>query len=164
MRQLGPKHPKPSGDVMTEVTEKTLDRYEPMDWEKYLSATVHIVSIFTPLWGPLIGWVWQRKKSPFVASHCWQALMETIVLNACLLGAALISLSFSAYRLWGYWQNNWEGFNIWEFLIRFAIGWIIVAILGVVTTVFSVLQAWRAYKGQWPGKKINPPLPQERGL
>lgn len=149
---------------MNEVTEKTLERYSPETWEKGLAAVAHIVSIFTPLWGPLIGWVALRKKSRYVSTHCYQALMETIALNICLFTAALISLCFSLYRVWGYWQNNWEGFNIWEFLLRFAIGWIIVAILGVITTIISVVQAWRAYQGEWPGKKTSQPLPQDRGL
>lgn len=123
--------------------------------ERRLAAAVHIVSIFAPLWGPLIAWVWQRGKSKFVASHSLQALLETIVLNVCLFTAGLASFIFTLWRLWGYSQNNWEGFNIWEFLIRAGIGWLLVLLLGIVTTIYSIRQAWQALQGQWP-KRFRP--------
>lgn len=129
---------------------------EPESKEKTWAAVVHAASIVSPLWGPLIGWgIFRTGNMKFVAAHAWAALVEFIVLKACLLVAAIISLGFSVRSLYISYQNNWEGFSIWPFLIKFGITWLALLVLGLITTMISIRQAYLAYNGQWPNREMK---------
>ena len=137
---------------------------EPERNERTWAAVVHGASIVSPLWGPLIGWGIFRWKMPFAAAHAWAALVEFIVLKACLLLVAIISFSYSVVKLIGYAQNNWEGFEIWPFLLRAGAWLLVLALLGAITTILSVRQAYLAYNGNWPKREMKKANRRQRAL
>jgi hypothetical protein len=131
---------------------------QPESWERGAAAAIHIISIPAPLWGPLLAGLIMKSRSRYAEVHAWKALREHIILSACLLVWGTGSLIFTLTRLYGHWQNDWATFNPWEFLIRFAIGWIILTILTGIVTVLSVIQAWGAWQGSWPKNEIKKAL------
>ena len=114
------------------------------------AAAVHIASIPWPLIGPFVGWLLFRKRSAFVAAHAKQALFETIILNLGLFVVGLASFTYTVTRIVHYAQTNWQDFSWQEFLIRFLVGWILLALLGLFNLVWSVKQAWDAWRGKVP--------------
>lgn len=125
------------------------------DGERKLAALVHVGSIFGPLWVPLIAWFWQRRKSEYVAAHAWQAIRDLLFLNVILVTIGLISLVMTITSINQHYQEGWENFSIWPVLVKFAVVWIIVAILGLINTVQSVIQAMKALRGDWPRHSIR---------
>jgi hypothetical protein len=123
---------------------------EPTKSERTTAARMHVGSVFAPILAPAVGYAVSPHRSPFVAAHSLRAVKEWLVLNVCLLVAAIASISYTAYRLWDLYQKDWQGFSITEFLLRFLIGYVLLAILGFVTMLVSFRQAWRAYRGDWP--------------
>ncbi|MCW5939541.1 MAG: DUF4870 domain-containing protein [Fimbriimonadaceae bacterium] len=119
--------------------------------ERRWAAAVHVSSVFWPLIGPLVGWVLGRERA-FVAAHARRALFETLWLQGLLCLGGLVSLIYTATRLMDYAKSGWESVNWWEFVLRFAVGFVIVVLLQALNTVLSVRQAWRAWHGHWPGK------------
>lgn len=120
--------------------------------DRSLAAGVHVASIIWPLLGPVIGWVVFRGK-PFVAAHAKQALLETLVLKVGLFVAFVASTVYTVTRIVHFVQTNWVDFTWQEFLLRFVVGWIVLALLGFFNTVMSVVQAIRAFQGRWPSKR-----------
>jgi uncharacterized Tic20 family protein len=118
--------------------------------DRALGAAVHVSSVFWPLLGPLVGWALFRKSKPFVTAHAKQALFETVFLNVALLLALVASTTYTVFRIVHFVQTNWVDFNLAEFIVRFLVGWIALAVLQFANTVFSVFQAWKAWKGTWP--------------
>jgi len=118
--------------------------------DRMLGAGVHVSSIFWPLLGPLVGWLVFRKQKPYVAAHARQALFETIVLNVGLFLALIASTAYTLVRINHFVQTNWVDFTWQEFLVRFLIGWILLALLQLANTVFSIIQAIGALNGRWP--------------
>lgn len=127
----------------------------PTQSERNLAALMHIVSLFAPLWGPLIGGIAARGRSRYVEVHSWKALKEYFLLTLGYLIYGGISITVSLVRLYHYWQNNWENFNWMEILLRFAIGWVFLLILGGILLVLNVIQAYKAWKGEWPKAEIR---------
>lgn len=122
----------------------------PEQADRGLAALVHVSSVFWPILGPLIGWAVFAKSKPYVAAHGRQALFETLILNLALFVAGLCSLIYTITRIVHFIQTNWVDFTWQEFVVRFLLGWIALALLGLVNTVVSILQAYRAWKGHWP--------------
>jgi len=129
----------------------------PDDHERYLAATMHVCTIFFPLLAPAVGYV-VSGKSKFLRAHSYQAIFETIALNVALFLLGAVSLTYTVITLWHYYQVHWEGFSIWPMLIRFAVGWILLALLELVNTIYSVFQAARALKGEWPKRELRKPI------
>lgn len=127
----------------------------PTQTERGLAALVHVISLFAPLWGPLIGGVVARGRSRYVEVHSWKALKEYFILTLGYFVYGAISITISLVRLYNYWQNNWENFNWMEILLRFAIGWLILLILAGILLVLNVIQAYKAWKGEWPKAEIK---------
>lgn len=123
--------------------------------DRALAAGIHIISIPAPLWGPLIAGFVMRGKSQYAEAHAWKALKEYIVLSACLLAWGLVSFTWSAIRIYQAWQNDWQGFNWWELLGRFALGWVLFFTLAAVTFTLSLIQAWQAWRGNWPKSAVK---------
>lgn len=123
---------------------------KPTDSERALAAAVHIGSIFSPILLPAISYAVTRSKKGFVSAHARQSLVETLVLKVFLFVAFVCSASYTAYRLWNYYQNDWQGFEWQEFLVRFIVGWIALAILEIINLIVSIRQAIRAFAGKWP--------------
>jgi len=137
---------------------------EPERKDTVLGAAVHIVSIFSPLWGPLIGWAIFRGTRKFVAAHAWSALAEFILLKAALLAAGLISFGFTIASLVNHYNNQWKDFSWWPILTKLALTWIALLILGAITTVLSVRQALRAYNGHWPASHVRKARKSQKSL
>lgn len=112
-------------------------------------------SIFWPIIGPLVGWVVFQRSKPFVASHAKQALLEVIVLNVLLFTAGLASLTYTIFRIAHFVQTQWKDFQWQEFVIRFIVGFVLLAILQLVNIIVSLNQARKAYRGDWP-KRFRP--------
>jgi len=141
--------------LISETNSETLRAPpSPTDHERHFAAAMHICTIFFPLVAPVVGYA-VSGKSRFLRSHSYQAIFETIILNVTLFVLGAASVVYTAITLWHYYQVHWEGFSIWPMLIRFAVGWILLAILEVVNTIYSILQATRALRGEWPRHEIR---------
>ncbi len=117
--------------------------------EKRLAALMHLSTIPAPIWGPLVGMA-IAGKSGYVRSHALQALYETILLNI-LLGIAMVcSLLYSLLRLWYHYQTDWVNFSWTEFLLRFAIGWLLLGLLALINAFQAIRAASKAHAGEWP--------------
>ena len=114
-----------------------------------MAAIMHLATIPAPIWGPLVG-IAVAGKSRYVRAHALRALYETLLLNV-LLGIAMIcSLAYSISRLWYHYQTDWVNFSWTEFLLRFAVGWLILGLLAFVNMVQAVRAASKANAGVWP--------------
>ena len=118
--------------------------------DRILGASVHVSSIFWPLLGPLVGWLAFRKQKPYVAAHARQALLETALLSVGLFLALVASTAYTVVRISHFIQTNWADFTWQEFIFRFLAGWILLAVLELANTFFSIVQAVGALNGRWP--------------
>lgn len=123
--------------------------YTPTRTEGTAAASVHGASIFFPFVAPIVGLV-LAGRSEFVRSHSMQALKEAILAKVLVLMAVLASACFTLYRLFTLYLNDWKGVSVGEFLFRAVIGWTVLWLFALITNVFSVRQAVRAYRGEWP--------------
>ena len=98
-----------------------MEATEVTQGDRTTAAAMHVGSIFAPVLVPAVSYVAFRRSSRFVAAHSLQALYETFALNLLLLVVGIASLSYTAVRLYGYYQNDWQDFSIWEFLVRFGL-------------------------------------------
>ncbi|MBS1714144.1 MAG: DUF4870 domain-containing protein [Armatimonadetes bacterium] len=135
---------------MTVVPDAPTPTDLPTPFDRGWAAAVHVASIPWPLIGPLVGWALFHRKSRYVASHAKQALLETIVLNLGLFIVGLASFCYTVVRVVHYFQTNWADFSWQEFLVRFLVGWILLALLQVFNVVWSVKQAVDAWRGKLP--------------
>jgi uncharacterized Tic20 family protein len=135
---------------------------EPHKRETLMGAAVHIISIFSPLWGPLIAWALFRNSLRFVAAHAWSALVEFILLKAALLVAGGISLGFTIASLIHHSQTNWKDFSWAPIITKVVITCLILLILGGITTILSLRQALLAYNGHWPPRDVKKAQRAER--
>ncbi len=119
------------------------------------AAAIHVGSIFSPILLPAIAYVVTRQRGGFVNAHARQSLIEALVLKSLLFFAFLCSATYTAYRLWNYYQNDWQGFEWSEFLVRFIVGWITLFILEAINFFVSVRQALRAFAGKWPRREAR---------
>lgn len=133
----------------------------PTNNERYFAGGMHVASIFFPILAPAIVFA-LSGNSKFIKSHSYQAIFETVALKVLVFLAGAISLTYTAVRLWTFYQNNWEGFSLWPMLARFAIGWIILALLEVANTIVSIRQAYHAVLGNWPKREIRKAVKQSR--
>lgn len=117
---------------------------------------MHVGSLFAPILAPVAVYAVNRNRSQFVASHAMKAIKEWLVLKVALLAAAIVSLTYTIVRLINLYKNDWQGFSIWEFLIRFAIGYLVLTILGAITALITCVQAVQAWRGMWPrGARVS---------
>ena len=109
---------------------------------------MHVGSILAPIVAPVACYVISFRRSSFVSAHSLKAMKEWLVLNLTLLLVGVCSISYTIYRLVDLYHKDWKGFSIWEFFLRFAVGYVLFAILGFVTAVISIRQAIKAYRGE----------------
>jgi len=114
-----------------------------------LAAGAHLSGIFFPLLGPLAFCLFCRKDR-YVGYHALHALIGTLLLNLFLFTVGAISLAFSVASLWNHYQNGWKDFSLWQVLIKSAVTWIILALIGLANTALNLFQAWGAYQGKLP--------------
>lgn len=120
------------------------------DADRNLAAAMHVGSIFAPFVVPALVWAVKGRQSKFVGAHARSALVDAIVFNVLLAAMMVASFVYSLIRLWNLYQNDWQGFDWQQFVIRFLVGWIILGLLALVNTAISLRQAYRAYHGRWP--------------
>jgi hypothetical protein len=124
--------------------------------ERRLAAAVHVGSIAAPIVVPGVAWV-IGQRSPFIKGHAQKALIDFLLLKVALFVAIVASSIYTISRLITLYQNDWKGFDVTEFLIRFVVGWALLAILGAITTICSLREAWQAYNGKWPRRFAKRP-------
>jgi uncharacterized membrane protein len=117
--------------------------------ERRLAAAMHLCTIPAPFVAPAVALVVARK-SDYLKAHAWQSLKEFIVWKLALVLLLALSLSYSVSRIWHHYQSDWSEFSIWEFLLRFAAGWLFLTVLGGINTVQAVVAAHKAHCGTWP--------------
>jgi len=126
----------------------------PQKSEKTGAAVVHVADIFFPIVAPSIAWFVTRKKSDYIASHARQAIVEALWLKLFLGIAIAVSLTFTVLHVVELWQGGVENIDwwpeIWKAVLKFAISWILMTILGFINSIMSILQAVKAYQGEWP--------------
>ena len=122
--------------------------------ERFGGAAVHAGAIFAPILFPIGAMLFTRKKSEYVYSHARQSLVETLWLNVFLGIAIVVSLSFTVAHFWELYQGGFEGVNWWVELGKAAgkvlISYILMWILGFFNMIVSILQALKAFQGEWP--------------
>lgn len=114
-----------------------------------MAAVMHLASIPAPFVSPMVGLI-LFKNSRYVCAHSFQALYEAAALKALLVIATICSLAYTLTQLWHHYQTDWQDWNWTTFLLRIAIGWILVTILGFITTIQAVVAAGKAHSGSWP--------------
>lgn len=156
MSETGKDLIKPVEKAFASLGEK--DAQDLTSGEKGFAAAVHLVGIFAPLWGPLVAFFVAKGRSRYVEAHAWKALKEYFILTLAYFIYGAFSLTWLAIRLYQHWQENWVNFDWVPFLLRFAIGWVIFFILGIVLLILNIFQAYHAWQGKWPkaeAKKLS---------
>ena len=91
--------------------------------EKLWSTLVHIAGIFIGVISPLIGYLVLKDRGPFVRAHTQSALNFQITMTIAIVVGAITSLLL--------------------------IGFLILAAVGVVILVFSIIAAVKANNGEY---------------
>ncbi|MCH8977646.1 MAG: DUF4870 domain-containing protein [Armatimonadetes bacterium] len=137
-----------------DVPRSAIALREPGASDRLGGALVHVGAIFAPILFPIGAMLFTRKKKDYVYAHARQSLVETIWLNVFLGIAIVTSLSFTAAHILELYQGGVQNIDWWKELlnagIKFAISYILMALLGFFNTIVSVLQAIKAYQGEWP--------------
>ncbi|MCR6095829.1 DUF4870 domain-containing protein [Salipaludibacillus agaradhaerens] len=90
--------------------------------DKTFAMLIYVLSFFSGLIGPLIIWLLKKNESEFIDAH----------------GKAYFNFLIS-YAIYG----------IISFLLIFIlIGFILIAIIGILTVVFTIIAAIKAYNGE----------------
>lgn len=137
-----------------------MENREPLDSNQLLSsektgaALAHVSGVFFPFFGPLVAFI-VGSKSPYVRYHALHALIGMLLLNVFLIAIGVISLSISLYNLWQQYQENFKNFEWWPIILKSAVTWIILALIGLTNTVVNIIQGIRAYGGQLPKKSLT---------
>lgn len=118
--------------------------------DKSFAAAVHLVGIFAPLWGPVIAVFLAKGRSRYVEAHAWKALKEYFILTLAYFIYGAFSITWLLIRLYQHWQENWVNFDWVPFVLRFAVGWVIFFLLGIILFVLNLFQAYHAWQGRWP--------------
>jgi len=125
--------------------------------ERQGAAAAHASGIFFPLLGPIVVFALGRN-SAYVRYHALHAFIGMLLLNIFLFTIGAISVGISIYNLWQHYQENFQNFDWWPVILKSAVTWIVFLLIGFANTVVNVVQAIRAYRGQWPGKGISTAL------
>ena len=110
----------------------------------------HLSVFFAPIILPLIVWLTQRGKSPYIARQGKQAFFWHLIVSGgsfvlLIVGYVIFFASFIS-------STNFDSTtSIPDFGGKFAIFfviWGIVLVLGIVNAVFGIIGAVRAFKGE----------------
>jgi hypothetical protein len=142
------------------------------DADKRWATLTHLATIPAPFIAPIVSLAIFRK-SRYVCAHALQALYEHLFLKIFLALALVCSFTYSLTRLWHHYQTDWKEFSWTEFLIRFVVGFLILALLELINAIQAVYAASKANKGVWPKNgrivrgilgKMHRPLPETTEL
>ncbi len=115
-----------------------------------LAGMAHLSVFFAPIILPLIVWLTQRGKSPYIARQGKQAFFWHLIVSGgsfvlLIVGYVIFFASFIS-------STNFDSTtSIPDFGGKFAIFfviWGIVLVLGIVNVVFGIIGAVRAFKGE----------------
>jgi len=90
--------------------------------EKLFAALIYVLSIFTPIIGPLVIWLIKKDQSAFVDYHGRQYFN--------------FAISYAVYGV------------IAGILVLVLIGTILLPILGIAAFIFTIIAAIKAYEGE----------------
>jgi len=122
--------------------------------ERSLAATAHLSGIFFPFLGPFCFWLF-AGKSRFVRFHSLHALVGTLLLNLLLFTLGAISIAISLASLYHSYQEGWQHFSIWQILLKSALTWLVIVLIGLANTIANVFQAKGALQGDLPQRGIT---------
>jgi uncharacterized Tic20 family protein len=111
-----------------------------------LAGLAHLSVFFAPIILPLIVWLTQRDKSPYIARQGKQAFFWHLIFSG---GSVVLVIIFYALFF-----KSFDSFNrasigdFGAFFGGFFIIWGIVLVLGIVDIVFGILGAVKAFKGE----------------
>lgn len=115
---------------------------------------MHLASIVAPFIAPAVaGMLWGR--SSFVAAHAHRAFVEAIWSKLLFVAIAAVSIGLSLWQAYGLYQRDFRDWSIWTMVIKFAVVWLIVTILGLINTAVGIRAAMAAYRGELPKTKAK---------
>lgn len=120
--------------------------------EKHIAAACHIGGIFFPYLAPIVGLAVSWKGSRFVRVHAMQGLFEAVFLSLFTVLVLAVSLAISLPGLLELLRTRGESFEwsmVWAALVKSAVVWAGLALVGLLYTVRSVLDAMQALRGEW---------------
>jgi uncharacterized protein len=111
-----------------------------------LAGLAHLSVFFAPIILPLIVWLTQRDKSPYIARQGKQAFFWHLIFSgsSVVLVIVFYTLFFKSFASFN--QDNFGNFG--AFFGGFIIIWGIVIVLGIVDIVFGILGAVKAFRGE----------------
>lgn len=122
--------------------------------ERNLAAMAHLSGIFFPFLGPFCFWLF-AAQSRFVRFHSLHALVGALLLNLLLFTLGAISITLSLVSLYRNYQEGWQHFNIWQVLLKSAVTWLVIALIGLANTIANVFQARGAFQGDTPQRGLT---------
>ncbi|CAN5581472.1 hypothetical protein BH11ARM2_BH11ARM2_21190 [soil metagenome] len=115
--------------------------------DRTTAASAHLSGIFFPFVGPTVVFAISRRSNPFAAYHAVHAILGEIVTKAILFVLGVISLSYSAWTLYGHYQEHFAHWS-WSFSLgKMAVTWAAFAVFGLFNTLGALRAAHRAYRG-----------------
>ncbi len=127
----------------------------PNDRERQVATAIHVAGIFAPLWLPIVAYFIARPKSEFVAAHALQEVIDGIVWKALLLLTMIGGLAWSIVRLVHHFQTDFKEFSWQEVAWRVVFSVTLFSILFIWNLVQALIQANRAWKGQWTRRAVR---------
>ena len=120
--------------------------------ERNAAAACHVAGIFFPYLAPIVALALSWKRSRFVQIHALESLFEAITLTVFTVLVFAVSLAISLPGLLELLRSRGESFEwsmLWAALIKSALVWVGLALVGLWYTIRSVLDAVQAMKGEW---------------
>lgn len=116
------------------------------------AALAHGLAIFFPYLGPLIVLL-LFNKSPYVRFHSVWALIGQLAYTFWLIVFIGANLGYSIFRLIQMNDQGFEWSDLWGILIKSIVVYLLLALFGLVNTISNVVQAIRAFPGDyWGGR------------
>lgn len=120
--------------------------------ERNAAAACHIGGIFFPYLAPIVAVALSWRRSRFVQVHALESLFEAMLLSLFALLVFAVSLAISLPALFELLRTRGESFEwsmVWTALIKSALVWVGLALVGLWYMIRSVLDAIQAMKGEW---------------
>jgi uncharacterized Tic20 family protein len=126
--------------------------------ERNAAAACHIAGIFFPYLAPIVALALSCKRSRFVQIHALESLFEAIALTVFTVVVFAVSLAISLPGLLELLRSRGESFEwsmVWAALIKSAIVWIGLVLVGLWYTIRSALDALQAIRGEWKPSLVS---------
>jgi uncharacterized membrane protein len=123
-----------------------VDDTVPSKNERSIAAIAHLSSIPFPVFGPIVTYI-LGSRSRFVRFHALHALIGMLLLNTFLFALGAISVILSIVNLCRQYQENFVHFEWWPVILKSAVTWLILLLIGAINLVVNFIQAKKAYDG-----------------